>query len=319
MIGGIAAAAGACALWGLVYIAPHYTAAFSAFELTAVRYAFFGAMSVGVLLGCGLRSQSRGHVLAGLGPRDWLRFVIFGLTGFLGFYALCALAIQRIGTAFTALIIGSLPLIMAVFGNLLGPVVPFRRLGPPLLLVGAGIALIHADALDAAAAATGDPLATWTGIAAAFGAVAAWTYYGLANAAELARRPATLSSAVWTGLVGVATLAALVPVTLAALVVDGLPAVRPKADVVSFLAWAAVLGIVCSWGATFLWNVASRRLPRPLLAQLIVVETLFALGYGYWHENRAPSAVEAASALLILGGVVWAVRIFSGRVQQPAA
>ena len=313
MIAGIVAAVVAGALWGLVFIAPHYTASFTALELTVVRYGFFGVASVGVLLGCGLDSAKR------LSRRDWFRFFLYGLTGYAAYYTLCATAIQRIGTAFTALIIGSLPLVMAVIGNLLTPAIRFKRLAPPLVMVGAGLVLIHVEALSAGTSVASDPSGAWMGIIAAFGAVAAWTYYGLSNAAQIVRQPATLSSAVWTALIGVGTLAALVPVSVGAVAIGGWPAMRPRAEVLNFLAWAAAMGIVCSWGATYLWNIASRRLPTPLLAQLIVFETLFALGYGYWREDRAPTALEGASALLILWGVVWGVRVFTRRAPAPAA
>lgn len=313
MIAGIAAAIVAGALWGLVFIAPHYTASFSALELTVVRYGFFGIASLGILLGCGLgriKSVSR---------RDWFRFFLYGLTGYAAYYTFCATAIQLIGTAFTALIIGSLPLVMAVIGNILTPAVPFRRLAPPLVLVAAGLALIHAEAIGISMVTAGAARDAWIGIAAAFAAVAVWTYYGLSNASQIMRQPATMSSAVWTALIGVGTLAALVPVSVGAVAINGWPAMRPRAEVINFLVWAAALGIICSWGATYLWNIASRRLPTPLLAQLIVFETLFALAYGYWHENRPPTPLEAASALLILWGVIWGVRVFTGRVASPAA
>lgn len=51
-----------------------------------------------------------------------------------------------------------------------------------------------------------------------------------------------------------------------------------------------------------------RRLPLTLSGQLIVFETLFALLYGFISLQHLPSLLQSSAALLLLAGVLWAVR-----------
>jgi drug/metabolite transporter (DMT)-like permease len=75
------------------------------------------------------------------------------------------------------------------------------------------------------------------------------------------------------------------------------------------------MGFAASWVGTLLWNVASKNTPTALTGQLIVFETLAALGYAYAVYQRAPSALEMAGIALLVLGVIVGVRALSKQRQ----
>ena len=74
-----------------------------------------------------------------------------------------------------------------------------------------------------------------------------------------------------------------------------------------------VIGFTASWLGTLLWNIASKNTPTALTGQLIVFETLAALGYAYLVYQRAPSFTEVAGIALLVLGVILGVRALSRR------
>jgi len=76
-----------------------------------------------------------------------------------------------------------------------------------------------------------------------------------------------------------------------------------------FIALMCAIGLFASWLGTLCWNQASRRLPSAIAGQLIVFETLAALGYAYALRGTPPPALTLAGVGLLIAGVVVAVRI----------
>ena len=76
-----------------------------------------------------------------------------------------------------------------------------------------------------------------------------------------------------------------------------------------------VIGFGASWLGTLLWNIASKNTPTALTGQLIVFETLAALGYAYLVYQRAPSLLEMVGIGLLVLGVMVGVRALSARTQ----
>ena len=74
-----------------------------------------------------------------------------------------------------------------------------------------------------------------------------------------------------------------------------------------------VIGFSASWLGTLLWNIASKNTPTALTGQLIVFETLAALGYAYLVYQRAPSLLEMVGIGLLVLGVMVGVRALSAR------
>ncbi len=156
----------------------------------------------------------------------------------------------------------------------------------------------------------------------ALGAAACWTWYPIRNADWLRAHP-DRSPRAWATAQGVATL----PLALAgfagfwawsaasgsALALPLGP--RPAVYVGLMLA----IGLFASWLVTLCWNEASQRLPTALVGQLIVFETLSALGYALLLRGTAPPLLTGIGVLLLIAGVSWALRIRPEPLPEAAA
>ena len=145
--------------------------------------------------------------------------------GNLLYYLLLAAAIQRAGGPLPTMVIGTLPVVIAIAANLrTGRAhgrLPWLRLAPSLLLIGAGIAMVnHAELSELRARADVDSMRYALGALLALGAVFCWTWYPIRNADWL-RANAARSPRTWATAQGIATL----PLALAGLL--ALLGVRP--------------------------------------------------------------------------------------------
>lgn len=295
---GVAGAMAAGLCWGMIFSVPTLLPDYSPLALSAGRYLAFGLI---VLLPAWLDRRR----LAALAAADWKKALELALVGNLLYYCGIAFAAQHAGAPMTAAIIGTLPVVIAISGNLIDKQVRWRRLALPLVVIAGGLALIHGREFGRAAgdAAGGDYL---LGIAGALFALFCWTWYPLRNAAWIARRPG-LSMTAWATAQGLATL----PPALAAFVaLAWLPGYDWPlgADPLRYVALMAALGLVASWLGTLFWNVASRELPPTLSGQMIVFETLFGLAFAYALRGEWPDAASTGGIALLVVGVVLGVR-----------
>jgi len=305
MIIGLLAGLAAGAVWGLVFVGPAAVEPYTSLDLTVARYLAFGIGSLVLML---MVPRCR----AGIVPRrDAGAGLLLGLTGYVLYYLLAAGAVQLAGPAIPPLVIGSLPVVLAIVGNWREPAVRWRALVMPLLLIFAGLVLVNVTTLAQAGSVTSrtDVL---LGSLCALGAVVVWTVYALVNA-RTSRALAGDGVYAWTSLQGVGSLVAVLPL-VPLLAVDGWSAVPRlglfNAGGLNLVLWALVLGMVSSWAGTMLWIVAARRLPVALAGQLIVSETVFALVYGFLFQGRWPTAGEAGGACLLMLGVFAAASAF---------
>ncbi|MBN8441538.1 MAG: DMT family transporter [Thauera sp.] len=316
MIAGLLSALGAGLLWGLVFVTPLVLHDYPGLMLSIGRYLAFG------LLALGLAWFDR-RSLADLTRSDWIEAFKLALIGNLLYYATLSSAIQLAGAPLPTLMIGTLPVVIAVCANLIDrrdggdEGVPWRRLALPLAVMLAGLAIVHADspAATASTSATADNGRYLWGIALAVCALACWTWYPIRNSRWLRARGAGLSRA-WATAQGLATLPLAVLGALAYATWDGYAAagsgfdwpLGPRPAV--FVGMMALLGLCASWLGTLLWNHASHHLPAALVGQLIVFETLSALLYAFIWYRRWPSVAEAAGIALLVAGVLLGVRTF---------
>jgi drug/metabolite transporter (DMT)-like permease len=311
MLPGILFALAAGLLWGLVFIAPLLLPDYPAALLSLGRYLAFG------LIALPLAWLDRA-ALRGLSRADWARALELALIGNLLYYLCLAAAIQRAGAPLPTMIIGTLPVVIAVVAKLGGEPVPWRRLVPSLVLIGAGIACVNqAELVVMRAAMTADASRHALGALLAVAAVACWTWYPMRNAAWLRGHP-NHSPRTWATAQGLATL----PLALAGYAAiwswqaSGAPETLWLEDFpmplgwqpARFLALMVALGLLASWLGTLCWNEASRRLPATLAGQLIVFETLSALAYAFLLRGTAPEALTMLGAALLVAGVARAAR-----------
>jgi len=322
-LGGTLFALAAGLLWGLVFAAPLLLPQYPAAMLSASRYLAFGliALPLAWLDWRGLRE---------LQPRDWLEALKLGLVGNLLYYLCLAAAIQRAGGPLPTMIIGTLPVVIAIVSNRRDARrdgrVPWPRLAPSLLVIAAGIGLLnHAEFAHwqvESAAAGQSPQRYLLGALLACGAVACWTWYPLRNADWL-REHAGRSPRTWATAQGLATLppAALAFVLFWVWQSGSSPSfpmpLGPQPAL--FVGLMLSIGLLASWLGTLCWNEASQRLPTTVVGQLIVFETLAALAYAYALRGRWPDAESALGIALLVAGVLWALRVQRDPPATPAA
>jgi drug/metabolite transporter (DMT)-like permease len=299
MLLGIVAGLTTCALWGLTFIAPRAIAPFTAWDLTIARYGIFG-------FACLLLMADPRFRPTGIMPSRLLIGLLLGGAGYVGYFVSTAFAVQLAGAAVPPVIIGTMPVFLAIIANIRDSSTSWKALAIPLTLIAIGVAIINAATVSAADVA--DTPSILLGVLASSAALVIWIAYGLANAAVMRSADAP-DGLQWTGLQGIG--AANGSLLLLPLASFDLADTAAASEISRFLAWALVMGLAGSWFATWCWGIASRRLPLAFAAQLIVAETIFGLAYGFMFEGRFPSPGEAVGATMQFAGVCSAIVVFS--------
>lgn len=323
MLAGTLFALAAGLMWGLVFVAPLMLPDYPAALLTVGRYLAFGLIALPLAL-------VDWRALRELAPGDWLDALKLSAIGNFLYYLCLSAAIQRAGGPLPTVIIGTLPVVIAICSNLRDHerdgLLPWRRLAPSLVLIAAGIACVNQVELAALAreAGPGELRRYAEGALLAVAALACWTWYPIRNADWL-RAHSDRSPRAWATAQGLMTLplallglAALPGLQWAGLLDAGLDlplGPRPWAYIGLMLA----VGLCASWLGTLCWNEASQRLPTSLVGQLIVFETLAALAYAFVLRGQVPATLTLLGIALLVGGVVWALRVKPERraVPQP--
>ncbi len=301
-------------MWGLVFVAPLLLPTYPALLLSCARYLAFGLIALPLAWFDWARLRE-------LGRADWVEAFKLSAIGNLLYYLCLAAAIQRAGGPLPTVIIGTLPVVIAVASNLRGSArvrrrdgrLPWLRLLPSLLLIAAGIACVNQVEL----AALGDDAAFdlgryVSGAALAVVAVACWTWYPIRNADWLRDHP-DRSPRAWATAQGLATL----PLAAAGFALfwgwtalAGDPFPMPAGPTpLRFLGLMFAIGLFASWLGTLCWNEASQRLPPSLAGQLIVFETLAALAYAFMLRGQLPHPLTWLGIGLLMAGVLWALRV----------
>ncbi len=304
-------------VWGLVFIAPVLLPEYPPALLSFGRYMAFGliALPLGWLDRTNLRQLTRS---------DWREATQLALVGNLLYYCFLATAIQLAGAPLPTVIIGTLPVVIALSANGRNAwrdgKLPWQRLLPSLGLILGGIALVNRAELALLADRGGFDLSHY-GLGALLAAcgVVCWTWYPIRNADWLRAHP-DRNPRTW------ATAQGLVTLPLAAIGyigfglwngfrADAFPmpfGPRPEAFVITMFA----IGLLASWVGTLCWNEASQRLPTAIVGQLIVFETLAALAYALALRGVLPPPGTLIGAALLVAGVLWALQ---GGGLRPAA
>ncbi|MFN3303245.1 MAG: DMT family transporter [Roseateles sp.] len=314
MLSGVLFALAAGLMWGLVFVAPVMLPGCPPALLTVGRYLAFGLIALPLAL------MDR-RTLRELQPADWWEAVKLSAVGNFLYYLTLSAAIQRAGAPLPTMIIGTLPVVIAVCANHRNRVrdgqLPWLKLLPSLALIAAGLALVNRDELHHLQAQSGDLRRYAEGALLAVAAVACWTWYPIRNADWL-RAHADRSPRAWATAQGLVT----GPMALAGLLAVGAvqwaaPGTLMPADYafplgdrpLAFIGLMLAIGLCSSWLGTLCWNEASQRLPTSLSGQLIVFETLAALAYAFAWNQRMPPPATVAGIVLLIAGVMWALRI----------
>ena len=300
---GFALAAGLT--WGLVFVAPVMLPDYSPALLTFGRYLAFG------LVALPLAWRDR-QALALLSRADWLEALKLAAGGNLRSYMALSSSIQRAGVPGPTVIIGTLPVVIAVCANLSVRELAWRRLLLPLVLIAAGIGCVNLSELRRISEAAGSTAGLGLGVVLAVAALACWTWYPIRNAAWVQRNPRVGSGTRATAQ-GIATLPlAAVGMSIYLLATGAFYGPEPLGPrPLHYAGLMLVIGLLASWLGTLCWNQASRLLPTSLTGQLIVFETLSALAYGFVHRGSAPDAWSWVGIVMLMAGVLAGTRAFT--------
>lgn len=309
MILGLFAAIAATFAWSLLYILPGLVGDYSLFDLAVVSYAFAGVGSLGVLF------VHRREVRR-LRPGDWACAGLLGFLGYIGYFFLITTAVRAAGPVIPPVMMGLVPIVLAIAGNLRSASVPWRAIAGPLAVAAVGISLVNLSAFEPGRATTG--LSTGSmlfGLSAALLAIGFWTGFGLLNETALARRPG-LSPMLWSALLIFMCSVEMLLFIPVGLYLELSSFARQPGELAGTPA-LIVCGLVQGLGATlagaWAWSVATRRLPLALSGQLIASQTLYAAALGLLVHQRWPAPLEALGTGLLFVGVVWAIHAFYRR------
>ena len=302
-------------MWGLVFVAPLMLPEYPAALLSFGRYLAFGLIAVPL-------AWFDRERLRELTRADWLEALKLSLVGNVVYYLCLAAALQRAGGPLPTMIIGTLPVVIALCSNWRNAQrdgqLAWSRLGPSLLLIGGGIALVNQVELEHLRADPQADLGRYAlGAVLAFAAVACWTWYPLRNADWL-RAHTDRSPSAWATAQGLTTLPLALIGYLGWLAWSALSGdafelpLGPRPG--PFLGLMFTIGLFASWLGTLCWNEASQRLPTNLVGQLIVFETLAAMSYAFVLRGQWPAPLVLAGIVLLVAGVVWALRSPSAAV-----
>ncbi|MFM9436871.1 drug/metabolite transporter (DMT)-like permease [Janthinobacterium sp. CG_23.3] len=312
MLIGVMCALGAGLLWGLVFVVPLMLGDYPGMVLSFGRYVAFGLIAL-------VPAWFDRKRMRALSRADWRYALKLAFIGNLLYYAMLASSIQLAGSPLPTMLIGTLPVAIAVFSNWRpghpSESVAWRRLAPSLLIILTGLLLVNASELQAfresgGQRSTGDYV---LGCLLAVGGVAAWTWYPVMNSRHMRANP-QIGSMTWATAQGLATL----PLALVGLLGYGAYASLNQTGFdfplgpqpLRFAGLMLLVGLTASWLGTLLWNQASLRLPTSLCGQLIVFETLFALLYAFILRGALPGLAIVGGIALLCTGVLLGVRAF---------
>ena len=203
MLSGVLLALAAGLMWGLVFVGPLLLPDYPAALQTFGRYLAFGLIAVPLAF---IDRQE----LARLTRADWLTALRLAAIGNVLYYLFLSSAILRAGGALPTMIIGTLPVVIAIAANLLSHQrdghFPWLKLAPPLVLILLGIACVHhVEWSNLLQNPEADPARYLSGAVLAVGALVCWTWYPLQNANWLRGHPER-TPRVWATAQGLATL-----------------------------------------------------------------------------------------------------------------
>ena len=314
MISGVLYALLAGLMWGLIFVGPLIVPEYPAVLQSMGRYLALGLIALPIAWLGRVRLRQ-------LGRKDWVTALTLTMMGNLIYYVCLASAIQRTGAPVSTMIIGTLPVVIPVFANLLysqrDGKLSWWRLSPALVLIGIGLLCVNISELN-----QGLPdFSGWrygSGIALALVSVVCWAWYALRNARWLRENP-DKHPMMWATAQALVTLpVSLLGYIAACLWLNGqtpdfaLP-FGPRPGV--FIGLMIAIAVLCSWVGALCWNVASQKLPTVILGPLIVFETLAGLLYTFILREEFPPLLTVSGIALLMVGVVIAVR---AKPQKPS-
>lgn len=313
MFKGILLTLSACFIWGLIFVIPTFLNEFSSLEIALGRYFFFGVISLFFFGGVCFRK------LINYSLEIWIKALLFALIANILYYTCLVFAVQYANAAIATLIAGIAPVVIAFYGNWKENGSSCNKLILPALLIIAGLITVNVEDLFGQ-----EPL-TFSyeyvlGLVCAFLALLFWSWYVVANTQFLKECP-SMSYFEWSTMLGVATFFWVMLALLLTLVFLDLSHLQKFVQITDelklFFALTAILGCLCSWLGSYLWNSGCTLIPMSLGGQMTIFETLFGLSFVYFVDQRLPTYLECCGIILMLAAIVYSMNIFSKISTEP--
>jgi len=300
-------------MWGLIFVGPMIVPDYSAALQSTGRYLALGLIAIPIAW---LGRQR----LRTLTRKDWFTAMKLSTFGNLVYYLCLASAIQRTGAPISTMIIGTLPVVIPIFANLLyskrDGKLPWRRLAPSLVVIAGGLIMVNVAELRH------EPLdfSWWryvSGILLAVIAVVCWAWYALRNARWLRENP-DKNPIMWATAQGLSTL----PLSLVGYIVVCVWTAQDNSAFelpfgprpLVFVSLMLVIAVLCSWVGNLCWNIACQRLPTVIAGPLMVFEILTGLAYAFILRQSWPPLLTLTGILCLIIGVVLAI---SAKPEKP--
>ncbi len=288
-------------IWGLVFLGPIWVPGATPVQITGGRYTFYGFFALACLLWVWRRTPAASPVLRN--AKAWRSAAGLALLGNFVYFLCVSAAVQSIGIVLPTMIVGMIPVTVPVIACLVARRWPNGWLMLALALMAGGIVLANWRPLD------GTP--NLHGLALAITALICWSAYALLNQRAM-RRYAPRQSLLWASLQGAAGL----PFGLVLFVLAG---GMSQPHLAQLLPVWLVLGLLCSGVANVLWNLGSARLPSTVLGPMIAFETLSGLACAWAYDGKPWPMTAWLGAMLLVTGVVLAVRGEKPQLQASTA
>jgi drug/metabolite transporter (DMT)-like permease len=297
----------ACLIWGLIFVVPGFIDGFTPFEIALGRHFVNGSISCLLLVAFG------GFTLPKYPVSIWKKAFLFSLIVNVGYYTCLVMSVTHSSPALAALIIGISPIVISFYGNWTQKECSFKDLILPSVLIAGGLVLINLPLFFGEDLTEEKPYYL-LGLFGACASMLAWSWYVVSNAKFLKTNP-EIRSQDWSTLLGVTTL--IWVVVLGVIYESWLGSqhwekfITPSPLLWNYIAGCLLLGILCSWVGTFLWNKASGLLPVSFAGQLTIFETVFGLLFFYLLEQEFPPLSEVIGVLLMFSAIMYGIKTFA--------
>ncbi len=284
------------AAWGVSFLAPHVLVDSDATTISLYRFLFFALFSVFSLF------YRRNH-LPKIEVIDLGRATLYSLLGYSFYYFLLSFSVKNAGAPFATLMIGLLPVTILLFAI---PRFEFRHLFLPLMLVLSGILFIACESYSGPGIFDVSPLGRVLGMLSALAALGCWTIFSIQNS-KFIQLKTEWSPLDWSSFIGFFSGVTAIILFICS---HGLSALTVFCEnfTTPVLLWTFFMGVVGAWGATGLWNYASRILPAATVGQLLVFESIFGLLFTFIYDKRMPTLFESLAILFLMSGAFLGVR-----------
>lgn len=298
MLKGILIILAACLIWGLIFIIPGLMEDFSPLEVALGRYFFLGIISCILMAGQGFRKwQSI--------PRTvWAKAAIFALIVNIFYYFSLVMGLRYSNPSVIALVLGLSPITLTFYGNLKQKECSYLQLILPSLLIGLGIFCVNWEAFTTlsyqAISEYGE------GLLCGLFSLVAWNWYVVANT-QFLKANTHIRPSDWSTVIGIVTFGwvlIILPFCYLFWPSEELQKFsHNNSSLYYYLGGCMVLGFMCSWLGSFLWNIGCQSIPVSLAGQLTIFETIFGILYVYLLKYSYPTTLEILGITSILTGI----------------